>query len=496
MTTFITDIGRQKMAAAAANNTQLHLAEMALAADDVQPTGSETALPGELYRAVIGERGTVDGSAHVAYFKMTVPEDGGDGKNYGPWTAWLWGLFDTDGDLIVIGRFGNVMVKTDPDGPELRALKLTVKVVFDNMDTVNLTFTPATDFVPGARRIDTGFGLKGGGDLSQDRTHEVDTDDLDGRYIPQIVDGRAQGDVVDPGLPDENFFNLHPVPKTGSIGQYVQMTGALEIEFAPLSGAGPLMLAFQLQTASLERGINVYFISGQFQNNGSLASFRVHCSNPANAGFVRVYFDDQTDVFRIYVGELADVHNRASAACTMQAMVSHRTDAQTKINLGSLKPRYENTAFVGVEKASVPVGDMDARRVVGRSIATRENFDLSSSAYQPIVLTGSVNDEEGAYSLVSGRFQPQRPGYYRVHGQMQITNGPSGMFAMRLELNNGSQFICGDSGFAHPTEFMPASASGTVYLNGSSDYVRLLLKRDEVDANSQRRINYAEFEAV
>ncbi|MEL6785378.1 MAG: hypothetical protein AAFO61_13210, partial [Pseudomonadota bacterium] len=56
--------------------------------------------------------------------------------------------------------------------------------------------------------------------------------------------------------------------------------------------------------------------------------------------------------------------------------------------------------------------------------------------------------------------------------------------------------ICGDSGFVSPTEFMPASASGTVYLNGSSDYVRLLLKRDEVDANSQRRVNYAEFEAV
>ncbi|MEM9734184.1 MAG: phage tail protein [Pseudomonadota bacterium] len=481
------------MAAAAANNTPLNLAEMALAGDDVQPTGSETALPGELYRAVIGEQGRVDGSAHVAYFKMTVPEDGTDGKNYGPWTAWLWGLFDADGDLIVIGRFGNIMVKTDPNHSEKRALKLTIKVVFDNMDNVNLTFTPASDAVPKTRRIDTGFGLKGGGDFSEDRIHEVDKAALDGLYIPHIIDGRAQGDVNDPGLPDERYANLFPVPETGFIGQQAAITGAVDVEFRPLSGAGSIHLAFRLQVNSLEHGIVVYHIAGEFHDTGYLANVKIYSNNPSGAKKVRIYFDGSVEpVFHFYVGDITDVHTMGSVHCTLQSIVSNRPDAETKVNLGSLKPRYEAYGFVGNIILRIDVAEDTAfRRLIGSYFAARTNAGqgqgIPNETWTKVFTPIQVSDFGGVYNIAQTRFEPNKPGFYLLQWQINWLSGTPSEIPEFLS----AVFKNGDAA----TSWQGSSSSASRYsgvtggaafigMNGTTDFVDLFALSSKPDGSN------------
>ena len=143
MSNIITNIGKAKLAIAIATATPIEITEIALGTSDRFPTGGETELEAEVYRDLVSETGVVDGSPNQAYFKFTVPADGEEpGFNYGPWNAQEVGLFDSDGDLIVIGRFPDTLNKYDPNSGSPNALNINIRVIFENIAAINLTYIP------------------------------------------------------------------------------------------------------------------------------------------------------------------------------------------------------------------------------------------------------------------------------------------------------------------------------------------------------------------
>ncbi|MEM9734232.1 MAG: DUF2793 domain-containing protein [Pseudomonadota bacterium] len=310
----------------------------------------------------------------------------------------------------------------------------------------------------------------------------LDISELDDRFIPQIIDGRAQTEVLDPGLPDENQVNLFPVPGSGSIGQYAAITGALDVEFRPLSGAGLIRLVFRLQINSREDGIVVYYVSGEFNDAGFLQNVDIYSNNPSGAKKVYIHFDNSDGpVWHFYVGDLTDVHTMASVHCTMQSVVSDKHDSQTRINLGSLKPRYESTAFKGTYLRRIDVRDDIAfRRFVGSFFSARTNSPANllvpnetwTKVYAPVQLS----DLGDFYSIARSRFEPRRSGSYLFHWTIHwLAGSPT-----NIPVFNSAIFKNSDPGNSWPGSSSSATryggisgGSAEIFMNGTTDYVDL-----------------------
>ena len=189
----ITTIGLTKIATAIANATSIDITHMALGSSDRFPTGGEAALDTEIYRDLVSESGIVAGSPNEAYFKMTVPEDGVEpGFDYGPWLAQEIGLFDSDGDLIVIGRYPEPLPKYDPASGTPNSLHLNFRVIFANIAAINVSFTPD-------------FNLPWATD-EQARDPAVENRVVDPMRMHQNIAAGAFGDNVDRIL----FKNVYP----------------------------------------------------------------------------------------------------------------------------------------------------------------------------------------------------------------------------------------------------------------------------------------------
>lgn len=162
----MTNVGRNKEAAAMANGTALAITEIAWGDGDRSPGGGETALLNEVGRKAIQGTGQVSGALNTAYFEILLDE------NEGPFTVKEAGLFDDDGDMIAVARYDPPINK-----PTLTiSVLLRIQVVFSDLENLVLQVEAANLFAPAARKILTGDGLQGGGDLSQDRMLSVDVD--------------------------------------------------------------------------------------------------------------------------------------------------------------------------------------------------------------------------------------------------------------------------------------------------------------------------------
>jgi len=184
--TLITDVGLSKHAGDIATGNDLVITEMAFGDADRIPQGGETSLGNEVARYPITAFGRVPGTQNEMFFEVYV------GEAEGPYAIRETALFDDDGDMVAIGREGVPINKVLPSSGRAQSFTYRMQVAFSRLDNIVVAIAPgAFAYVPFERRIDTGFGLKGGGALDQDRTFEADTDDLDGRYLVQqaIVDG-------------------------------------------------------------------------------------------------------------------------------------------------------------------------------------------------------------------------------------------------------------------------------------------------------------------
>jgi len=163
MSNIITQTGQAVIAAALANSTTVDITHIALGSSARFPTGGETSLETEVYRDLVSESGLVAGSPNEAYFKFTVPEDGVEpGFNYGPWTAQEVGLFDANGDLIVIGRFPEPLPKYDPASGSPNSINISIRVIFANIEAININYVPDFNlpWASDADALDENLGLR------------------------------------------------------------------------------------------------------------------------------------------------------------------------------------------------------------------------------------------------------------------------------------------------------------------------------------------------
>jgi hypothetical protein len=159
----LTNVGRNKEAAALANGTALAISALAWGAGDRIPGGGETTLEDELGRKPVTRRGLTDGSPDTAFFEVLLAE------SEGPYVIREAGLFDDDGDMIAIARYDPAVNKP----LDTVSAILRINVLFSDLENLVIQIDNATSYVPGERELIVGDGLTGGGDLSEDRTLAV-----------------------------------------------------------------------------------------------------------------------------------------------------------------------------------------------------------------------------------------------------------------------------------------------------------------------------------
>ena len=160
----MTDIGRNKEAAALATGSSLSIAQIAWGDGDRIPAGGETALLNEVGRREVQGSGQVGGALNTAFFEVLLE------ANEGPFIIRESGLFDTDGDLVAIARYDPAVNKPKDTVSAL----LRIHVVFSDLENLILQVQSTDAYVPVERSVLSGAGLTGGGDMSADRTLSVD----------------------------------------------------------------------------------------------------------------------------------------------------------------------------------------------------------------------------------------------------------------------------------------------------------------------------------
>ena len=180
----LTNVGRNKEAAALASGTPITVAEMAWGDGNRIPGGNETALENEQGRKAVAAQGNTAGALNTAFFEILLTED------EGPFVIREVGLFDGDGDMIAVAHYD------PPVNKPLTTVSvfLRLNVVFSDIENLVIRVDATRAFVSAERAITAGLGLTGGGDLSQDRAFAV-------RFATQ-AEGLAgtRGDVSMPPL--------------------------------------------------------------------------------------------------------------------------------------------------------------------------------------------------------------------------------------------------------------------------------------------------------
>ncbi len=160
----LTSVGRNKEAAALANASALNIAEIAWGDGERIPAGGETALENEQGRKPVSAQGVTEGALNTAYFEILLAED------EGPFVIREAGLFDADGDMIAVAMYD------PPVNKPLNTVSahLRINVVFSDLENLIIHVDVSTTYASADRTLTAGTGLKGGGDLTADRSFALD----------------------------------------------------------------------------------------------------------------------------------------------------------------------------------------------------------------------------------------------------------------------------------------------------------------------------------
>ncbi|MBF9049882.1 hypothetical protein GTA62_13085 [Roseobacter sp. HKCCD9010] len=133
----LTNVGRNKEAAALANATALEISEIAWGDGTRIPAGGETALENEQGRKAVQGQGTVADALNTAFFDVLLTED------EGPFVIREAGIFDVDGDMIAIAHYD------PPVNKPLNTVSahLRIKVVFTDLQNLIIQIDASTAFV-------------------------------------------------------------------------------------------------------------------------------------------------------------------------------------------------------------------------------------------------------------------------------------------------------------------------------------------------------------
>lgn len=140
--TLMTELGIQKLVRAQANGTTIKLTEMAVGTSNRAPVGSYTKLENEVWRGPINEMKVDPTNPNWVVAESHIPAD------VGGWMVREVGLFDTDGDLIVIGRQPDTYKPILSDGT---AKELIIKLIMEVSNTACIELQINPDVVMASR---------------------------------------------------------------------------------------------------------------------------------------------------------------------------------------------------------------------------------------------------------------------------------------------------------------------------------------------------------
>jgi hypothetical protein len=107
-------------------------------------------------------------------------------------------------------------------------------------------------------------------------------------------------------------------------------------------------------------------------------------------------------------------------------------------------------------------------------VAKQTVIQSISTAWAPVTMDAEDIDRDGGHSVASNtsRYTGQTPGWYRIDGTISWSANTSGMRGVSIWVNNASQYGYSSSG--PPTNnAWGTSTSGTVFLNGTTDYAEV-----------------------
>ncbi len=150
---------------------------------------------------------------------------------------------------------------------------------------------------------------------------------------------------------------------------------------------------------------------------------------------------------------------------------------------------YFNTGSVGIG-SSAPVykldvnGSVNATSFVGSGSGIQLPFFLvtcnsaqsfAANTWIPVNYNYAIKDTLNAFNTATSQYKPQIAGYYSVRASLlALTSNLANTATFFVIYKNGSEFGGGPgmySGIADSSGRVSMHAAGTVYLNGSSDYI-------------------------
>ena len=138
----VTVVGRNKEIAKMAVNQAVIFTQIALGDGTRFPSGGETTMENELYRADITGSGVEPGEPDAVWFDLYVP------ANVATIQVQEIGLFDEDGVLYALSRFDQPVPKFGPDSTALSDQTFRIVVVFSDTENILVTLSPVAGVTP------------------------------------------------------------------------------------------------------------------------------------------------------------------------------------------------------------------------------------------------------------------------------------------------------------------------------------------------------------
>lgn len=314
--TLLTDRGMAKIASALADKKQLHLQKMAVGDSGgryYEPTSSQTQLQHEVWRGDMNTLTVAPNNPNWLIAEVILPED------IGGWYVREVGVFDTDGELIAIGKFPESYKPMLPGGC---GKQVCIRLILEVSNTMAVTLTVDPSVVLATREYvdllldqhehstnhpDATLTQKGFTQLS----NATDSDDETKAATPKAV--KAANDNANSRVPTERKINGHALTENISItaqdifnGQTVEIGDAADLNNYTTPG-----LYYQPANAQAAKGKNY-----PEPNAGSLEVYK-------HAGITQIY--------RVYNNSLHYIRTLYSGTWTNWSSVydtTHKPTAQ------------------------------------------------------------------------------------------------------------------------------------------------------------------------
>lgn len=349
----LTDIGRIKLAAAAANNSPLDITHMALGdgfgAEVGEPDGYETELVNEVYRNTINSL-TSDGAQFVA--DMVVPH------GTGGWTVREMGLFDTDGDLIAYANTPAIEKPASSSGVVVD-FRPTITVELEEPGSINVV-VDANIISASQQWVSTNYLAKSGNlaELSDVATARINLGAGENGGLAQLDDS---GKVPQSQLPPQQLSETH--------------TASSEVEMLALAAAkGDMCVRTDLAVTYVLKSAPASTLANwiELQTSNAVSSVAGKTGTvtleKADVGLDQVdnTADNDKPVSFLQLGAIQNAEDSA------KSYTDNKINALTKSDVGL--DSVDNTADI-----NKPVSNAQSQAIAVAANTAQNNLDLHTS---------------------------------------------------------------------------------------------------------------------